>query len=461
MSRLLIIDDDVASCRTLQLHFSGQGHQVDLAHTVDDGLSVARENPPDVIVLDIRMPGRSGLEGLPEFKAVGSDVPVIMITAYHDMDSTIQAMKRGADDYIHKPVDIDELDQAVATALLRVRSDDREMPLGAAEGRDRAGTMVGRSRQMKEVFKIIGRVAPKPVTVLITGESGTGKELVARAIHRAGQNPDGPFVAVNCAALVETLLESELFGHEKGAFTGAVSRQPGKFAMANDGTIFLDEIGELSHVVQAKLLRVLQEREYLPVGGNQVHTTTARVVAATNVDLLERVHAGVFREDLYYRLKVVNLHLPPLREHPEDVFDLVEALLARINRDMPRKVGRVSMDVMDVLHRYAWPGNVRELENVLMKAVALCPGDTLTLDLLPPEIRGDDVAPRQEGVAAAGMSLDDVQREHIGRVLATTGWHRGRACEILGISRPRLRRLIAQYGLTPPDDVVDTDGDDN
>jgi DNA-binding NtrC family response regulator len=418
MSHILIIDDDVASCRTLELHFRSQDHDVRVAHSVDAGLAAAKTTEPELIVLDIRMPGRDGLDGLPEFKQLYSNARVIMITAFHDMDSTIQAMKRGADDYIHKPIDIDELDAAVTRALRRVHPESAgEMLLSGDEvAKPGANIMVGRSRAMKEVFKIIGLIAPKPATVLLTGDSGTGKELVARAIHRAGANPSGPFIAVNCAALVETLLESDLFGHEKGAFTGAVSRQPGKFAMANNGTIFLD----------------------------------ARVIAATNVELLGRVKEGAFREDLYYRLQVVTIHVPPLRERKADLFDLVPSLLARINREMHHKVTRVTGDVMDAFLAYDWPGNVRELENVLMKAVALCPGDAITRDLIPAAIHGTGDAHAYDMRPAAQMSLRDVEKAHIARVLEATRWHRGRACQILGISRPRLRRLMGQYALVPP-----------
>ena len=458
MSRILIIDDDVASCRTLQLHFQSQGHTVALAHNLNDGLGKAKTTDPDLIILDIRMPGRSGLEGLPELKESLPDAPVIMITAFHDMDSTIEAMKAGADDYIHKPVDIDELDTAVATALMRLHSDEGDMSLPHREsGKPGANTMVGRSRAMRGVFKTIGLVAPKTVTVLITGESGTGKELVARAIHDAGRNPAGPFVAVNCAAIVETLLESDLFGHEKGAFTGAVSRQTGKFALANDGTIFLDELSELSPAVQAKLLRVLQEKEYLPVGGVHVQTTTARVIAATNVDLRERVEQGSFREDVYYRLQVVTIDVPPLRSRKEDLLDLVQTLLARINKDMHRKVTRVAMDVMEAFHAYEWPGNIRELENVLMKAVALCPGDAITMDLIPENMVSGHQSTKPSSDRSPLLSLREVEMHHVARVLSATGWHKGQTCEILGVSRPRLRRLIREYGLIPPANIPDAD----
>lgn len=447
--KILVIDDDTASCRTLELHFRSQGHEVELAHNVEDGMAAMRAGRPNVVVLDIRMPGRSGLEGLPDFKQAFPDVPIIMITAYHDMQSTIRAMQRGADDYIHKPIDIDELDAAVERALRRVKTGKEDMLL-EHEGRSDPTTMVGRSRAMKEVFKTIGLVAPKPVTVLITGESGTGKELVARAIHRSGSHPDGPFIAVNCAALVETLLESDLFGHEKGAFTGAVTRQPGKFALAKDGTIFLDEVSELSPSIQAKLLRVLQEREYLPVGGSQIQATNVRVIAATNADLTDRVEQNKFREDLFYRLQVVTIYIPPLRERLEDLPDLVQALLVRINQDMHRKVTRVASDVMKAFYTYHWPGNVRELENVLLKSVAICPSGTITRDLLSPIMLGADNALVDENASAPLSSLQEVEKRQILRVLQATDWHRGRTCEILDISRPRLRRLMKQYELDTP-----------
>ena len=452
MSKILIIDDDIASCRTLQLHFNSQGHETRVSHTADDGLDDAKANSPDVIIMDIKMPGRSGLEALPDFKERFPDIPVLMITAFDDMDTTIQAMKSGAEDYIRKPIDIDELDHALAQALLRKESENKSALVAEDMGLEAgANTMVGRSRAMQNIFKTIGLVAQKPVTVLITGESGTGKELVARAIHRAGSDPSAPFVAVNCAAIVETLLESDMFGHEKGAFTGAVNRQAGKFALAEGGTIFLDEIGELSPSVQAKLLRVLQEREYVPVGGKHPRPTNARVIAATNADLEKRAEEGLFRSDLLYRLKVVTIHIPPLRDRNEDILELVRALLIRTNRELgsPNGVCRIAVDVMDAFVRYSWPGNVRELENMLTKAVALCTGGTITRDLLPGflfESVSDGDSDVVE-VSSSGKSLQDIERTHVLKVLESTNWHRGQACEILGVSRPRLRRLIAQYGL--------------
>jgi DNA-binding NtrC family response regulator len=459
VSNLLIIDDDVASCRTLQLHFRSLGHTVNVAHSGEDGITAASASKPDVIVLDIRMPGKDGLETLPELKDTYPNTPVIMITAHHDMDSTIKAMKHGADDYIHKPIDIHELDGAVDKALSWQEPDEDDMSVINGEVKLDDNTMVGRSRVIKEVFKMIGLVAPKPVNVLITGESGTGKELVARAVHNSSTQSSGPFVAVNCAALVETLLESELFGHEKGAFTGAVNKQAGKFAIANNGTIFLDEISELSLTMQAKLLRVLQEKEYVPLGGSLPQTSNARVIAATNADLSKLVNKGLFREDLFYRLQVFTIHVPPLRERTEDIYDLVQAMLARINQDMRRKVERLSMDVMQSFLSYNWPGNVRELENILIKAVALCTGDIITKEHIPENVYGVIPFDVNHDKSLAEMSLEDVEKDHVARVLKTTGWHRGQACEILGVSRPRLRRMIKQYELRVPDGVQADDED--
>ena len=461
MSEILIVDDDVAGCRTLELHLKGQGHQVAVAHSVEQGLEAARSARPRLLVMDIRMPGRSGLEGLEEFKTEFPGIHVIMITAFHDMESTIEAMQKGAEDYIHKPIDIDELDAAI-DKILRTEGTDGQLAVGGA-ARESTGalTMVGRSRAMKEVFKTIGLVAKSPATVLITGSSGTGKELVARAIHRAGAHPDGPFVVVNCAALVETLLESDMFGHERGAFTGAVNRQAGKFALARGGTIFLDEIGELSPAMQAKLLRVLQYKEYMPLGAKQVETTDARIIAATNVVLDERVASGDFREDLFYRLQVVNIHLPPLRERMEDLPDLVQTLLGRINRELGSHVTHLDGGVMEALRAYHWPGNVRELENLLMKAAALSPGNRLTVDLLPAELAELSPTPSETDVKPLSQwSLAEVERAHVARVLNVHGWHKGRACEVLGVSRPRLRRMIKDYGLVPPDGVQEPDADE-
>jgi DNA-binding NtrC family response regulator len=449
----LIIDDEEASCRTLKLHFSQRGFEVNTTLGAAAGLDSLAAEPVDVVISDIRMPDRDGLWLLERIRERHPGLPVIMITAYQDLDSTVAAMHGGAVDYVPKPIDLEELEAAV----------DRAMTLRAEEGGDglvvgsdaATGTIIGQSRAMKEVFKSIGMVSQSRVTALVLGESGTGKELVARAIHTASPDADQPFVAVNCAALVETLLESEMFGHERGAFTGAVNASKGKVALAGEGTLFLDEVSELSPRMQGKLLRLLEEREYSPVGGTATKVSKVRFITATNVDLAKRARTGEFREDLYYRLNVVNIRVPPLRERRGDIPLLVEHLLKKINREIHKGIRRVPSDVMDALMAYAWPGNVRELENVLMKAVVLAQGDILNIAELPAEIVGETVATAATGQATAAStarspssaSLKDVERDHIKRVLAEAGWHKGRACEVLGISRPRLERRIQEYGL--------------
>jgi len=457
MSTILIIDDDQAICRTLELHFGMNQHQVYLAHNAEEGLQSAKHCSPDVILLDVRLGGTSGLEILPELKQTLPETPIIIMTAFHDMESTIEAMHKGADEYLHKPIDLDELNNAVSKALYYQQCHDNNIELKpVVPAHLNQDTMIGSSSAMKEIYKTIGRVARGQATVLITGDSGTGKELVAKAIHKAAGKSDSPFVAVNCAALVETLLESDMFGHEKGAFTGAIKTQLGKFALAENGTIFLDEIGELSPTMQAKLLRVLQEHEFTPVGATHSQTSNARIIAATNIDLNAAVKEKRFREDLLYRLQVVHIHIPPLSERKEDIPQLVETMLARVNKRLNTGIKRIAVDVMEKLYSYDWPGNVRELENILTKATALCAGDILTADLLPEHILQfqEPVLEPDILTSPAHASLEEIEKAHVARVLKTTGWHKGQTCEILGVSRPRLRRLIAQFELTTPDNLV-------
>ncbi|MBL8489903.1 MAG: sigma-54-dependent Fis family transcriptional regulator [Rhodocyclaceae bacterium] len=450
MKHLLIVDDDQAICLTLRAHFQQMGFHVSIAHSAEEGASLAFSSNIDAIVSDIRLPGRSGLDLLREVKQRRPALPMIMITAFHDLEMTVAAMQGGAADYVPKPIDIDELDAALERALSGGATVGEALVLGPADGSP--SQIVGQSRVMKEVFKSIGLVAQSRVTVLILGESGTGKELVARAIHNASAEKDLPFVAVNCAALVENLLESELFGHERGAFTGAVSAHKGKIEQVGEGTLFLDEIAELSPLMQGKLLRILEEREYSPVGSTHVRKSAARFVTATNADLAARVKAGTFREDLYYRLNVATLELPPLRDRRSDIGLLVETLLRKINRDLRKNLRRVSGDAMACLHAFDWPGNVRQLENVLMKAAVLERGDTLTAEHLPPEVVCHTGGDAGTGGTAPGRipTLRELERDHIRRVLQSTGWHKGEACEILGISRPKLERRIREFDFHPP-----------
>jgi len=456
MDRLLIVDDDENSNRTLKLFFSSQGYDVETAVDAAAGFAMARQHKPDLVISDICMPDEDGLSFLSRLRKTFSDLPVIMITAFQDMASTVAAMKGGAADYIHKPIDIDELRNAVEQVLESARyQEDDALVL---DNKDPLGMIIGRSGKMKEVFKAIGLICQSRVTVLIRGESGTGKELVANAIHKSSDNVDKPFVAVNCAALVETLLESEMFGHEKGAFTGAVNAHKGKVEMAGDGTLFLDEIGELSPRLQGKLLRLLESREYSPVGSRLNKICKARFVTATNVDLEEKVKNGEFREDLYYRLNVFSIVMPALRDHKEDIPDLVEHLLKKMKPDVRRDVRRIPGDVLEALRVYDWPGNVRQLENILLKSVIRAQGNILSMQHLSEEIKNtktpfvDDI---EINVAAKKLSDDGqsvkslkiIEREHIIQVLGKTGWHKGKTCEILGISRPKLDRRIVEYGL--------------
>ncbi len=450
MPRIVLVDDDHAIRTTLDLHLRDLGFDVALAEDVEAGLARIAEKPTDVVVSDIRMTGRDGLSLLDDVVKRWPDLPVIMITAFHDLETTVAAIERGAMDYITKPIDLDELDAAIERGLMR-RTIGRTGALEIDEG-DEPVRMIGHSRAMTEVFKTIARVAQSRITVLVTGPSGSGKEMVARAVHDVSRNRDKPYLAINCAALVDDLIENELFGHEKGAFTGAGATQKGKVELVGEGTLFLDEIGELSMRVQSKLLRLIEQREYIPVGGSRALTSRCRFVTATNVDLEEYVRAGLFRADLYHRLHVVSIRLPALAERKEDIPLLVRHLLKRVNRSLDRRIRFVTAQVLDRLAAYDWPGNVRELENVLIRAAIEEPGDTIGRVCLP----GDGCGPVGRGVEEAepvaaerdeGGSLRDLERDHIEKVLASTGWHKGRACDILGISRPTLERRIREFGL--------------
>ncbi|CAM5387508.1 sigma-54-dependent transcriptional regulator [Thauera mechernichensis] len=446
MTRLLIIDDEPALLLALDMHFCECGFDVRTARSADEALAAGLlADPPDLLVSDIRMPGTDGLALLRQLRAEHPALPVIIMTAFYDMESTIAAMHGGAVEFIPKPIDIARLDAAVDQALRR------DSPLIELDCDLPDSPLVGRSPAMAEIFRSVALVAQSRATVLITGESGTGKEVVARAIHQASVQRDKPFLAINCAALIENLLETELFGHARGAFTGAYTSAQGKVAAAAEGTLFLDEIAELSLPMQGKLLRLLEAREYSPVGSTEVQRSRARFMAATNVDLRERVAGGRFREDLYYRLNVVAVRMPALRERPQDIPLLVEHLLRRISRETGKTIRRISSAALDTLVRHDWPGNVRELENVLMRAAVLSRGDLiLGVDLLTPSplpARSADVLAMQDGEPA---SLKELERQHIERVLVRTGWHKGKTCEILGVSRTRLERRIREFGLQPP-----------
>ena len=444
MQKILVIDDDKSICESLRLYLTEEGYEVGTALTGEDGLKRAQISGWDVIVLDIFLSDVDGLDILRRLKTVVPDASVIMITAFHDMPTTVRAMKLGAVEYIHKPIEIDELDAAIQRVLKRK---------AAAKGKDRGSIalsgqfqkrgLVGRSRAMKEIFKTIGIVSQSKTTVLIEGESGTGKELIARAIHEH-TNPARPFISINCSAIVETLLESELFGHEKGAFTGASYRKLGKFELANSGTLLLDEIGDMSLNMQVKLLRVMQEREFERVGGREKVRTDVRIIGTTNKPLQERVAQGAFREDLYYRLNVIHIVVPPLRERPEDIPLLVDYLLHQLNRELQKKVSRIQTRALEQLAACDWPGNIRQLENTLRRAVVHNQGDLLTADGVA-EAMQETVKSGAQSRSSAIKLLDEVEKEHILIALKFAGGNRGRVCELLGISRPTLQRKIRKY----------------
>lgn len=453
---ILVVEDDRALAQMLAMHFEDAGFQVSLAHRCVDALGLGRDEHFDLVLLDQQLPDGRGIDLIAPLLERDAALPVVMMTGQHDLELAIEAIKQGAADFIHKPIDVEALEVAVAR-LLRNRALAEEAPAAAASsGAPAVRGLIGRSAAMLAVSKEIALCARSAATVLVTGESGTGKEVVARLIHQhSGRS--GSFVALNCAAIVDTLLESELFGHEKGAFTGAQARKPGKFELADEGTLFLDEVGELAPALQAKLLRALQERVVERVGGSAPIPVTARVVAATNRDLLAEAAAGRFREDLVYRLNVIQIRMPPLRERREDIPLLAEGLLGRIAERAGIPLPRLTQAALERLWAYDWPGNVRELENLLTQAAVRARNDLITPDLLGiAQGSAAQRGPREAsatGAAGAGnalQSLDAVESAHIQRVLDHTGGHKGQSCEILGISRPALDRKIIKYGLRVP-----------
>ncbi|MEW6746088.1 MAG: sigma-54 dependent transcriptional regulator [Planctomycetota bacterium] len=448
MSRVLVIDDDKAICRSLQIQLGSRGHTVEVALTGQAGLEQARSSPPDIVFLDLRLPDTHGLEILQRLLSAIPNASVIMITGEQDMNATIEAVRFGAFDYIRKPLDLDEILGAIDKAGRRlVHFDESDLvPIAATTGAPRE--IVGKDRGIIDVLKQVARVSATSVTVLIEGESGTGKELVARAIHGASC-PDEPFVAFNCSAVVPTLWESEIFGHEKGAFTGADRRKIGKLELAGKGSVFFDEIGDMSLELQAKLLRALQEREFERVGGTEMVPLRARVMAATHRDMEAMVAEKCFRADLMHRLTVARIRVPPLRERPGDIRLLVEHLLGRINAFLNRSIRAISRSALERLEAYDWPGNVRELENVLMRSVAQCDGDILEhIDCPRADLSSAEREPASAQVAGI-KTLRDAEREHVLLALERMGWNITHTAKALAISPTTLRKKIADYGLGP------------
>jgi two-component system nitrogen regulation response regulator GlnG len=472
MANLLLIDDDPDLLPDQVAHvFPAPAHRVEVAHTGADGLKRVAKVRPDVILLDLRLPDQSGLDVLRELRQIDARIPVVLVTVVRSADSAIEAMRQGAYDYLLKPLDLQKLDRVIGEALKVARlMRQPAVSVGTPPDDEPAGeAIVGSSRAMQEVYKAIGRVADQTFPVLITGESGTGKELVARAIYQHGPRAKATFLALNCAAIPETLLESELFGHEKGAFTGAERRRIGKFEQVNGGTLFLDEIGDMPLALQAKLLRVLQEQAFERLGGSETIRTDVRLIAATHRDLKAWSDEGKFRLDLYYRLAVFTIHLPPLRERGEDLALLVQFYLRRGSRELGREVREVAPEALERLRGYSWPGNVRELQSVLKQALLRAHGPVLLPDFLPelPEPGGEPAA----AVAPAGGHVDleaflhqrlgpdsrdlyketlrELDRFLLPRVLEYTGGNQYRAALLLGMARQTLRSKLRHLGLLP------------
>jgi len=461
---ILVCDDEEIMRDVLETILSSAGYKVDLAKTGEEALEIYEQKTFDVVLMDVSMPGMGGLTALQELVKLDSEAVVLMITAYATFDTAISAWEKGATGIIRKPFQNEQILARVARGVKTKRKEEERVNLRQAMTRSVSrDAIIGRSDKMENVFRLVERVAPARSTVLISGESGTGKELVAKAIHEASPRADMPFVAVNCSNIPSELLESELFGHTKGAFTGAVAAKKGLFEVADTGSIFLDEIGDLRPETQVRLLRVIQEREFTPLGETATVKVDVRIIAATNVDLKEAVRNGTFREDLYYRLSVVPLELPPLRERNEDVLPLTKHFIHKYNLENGRDISEnLSPEVLSLLENYYYPGNVRELENIIERAVVIAPTDEITVECLRPEVRNPELAfemmKDSEGFSAdidisRGVNFyDEVRRfeiDLIRRALDQTGGHQSRAARLLGLNATTLNSKIKTYNILP------------
>lgn len=441
-----LIDDDPTVRALVEHILDGAGYQVEGFSSGPEALA-ATGRRPDAVLLDLVMPEMDGAQVLRELKRRYPDLPVIVLTAVNDVSRAVEVTKLGAYDYLVKPVDNERLAATLDHALSHNRLErEVERLRGELGERYHLRNLVGSSSAMCRVYEQIEKVIESDITVFISGESGTGKELVAKAIHYGSHRASGPFVDVNCAAIPEGLQESEIFGHERGAFTGAVAAHPGKFEQAQSGTIFLDEVGEMAPSAQARLLRVLQERIVQRIGGTRRIELEVRVISASNRDLAEMVREGGFRQDLYYRLVVFPIHIPPLRERREDIPPLVDHFLRKFAEDAGRRVERVAPKAMERMVQYAWPGNVRELENVVHRSLLVASGPEITEEDLPPELGGANVAEPQDEEQGF-LSLDEIEQRAIARVLGACSWNLSEAARRLGIGRSTLYRKIEQYGL--------------
>ncbi len=450
---ILVVDDDPGHRTTLETIIKSWGYRVEVANDGSKAVEKVKQKPFDLILMDVRMTIMSGIEALKLIKECNPAIPILIMTAYSSVESAVEALKAGAYDYLTKPLDFEVLKLSIERAREHVGLKEENRALREKLRADfDLKNIIGKSLPMKELIDMVAMVAPSEATVLITGASGTGKELIARAIHFNSPRKDQPLVIVNCAALIETLLESELFGHEKGAFTGADKRREGRFMQANQGTIFLDEIGEMSALMQAKLLRVIQEREIQRVGGDATVRVDVRILAATNRDLQQEVATGKFREDLYYRLNVVTLNVAPLRERRDDIALLAQHFLEKYSKKNRKAVKAFSPIAMDMLLKYGWPGNVRELENALERAVILLTGDYITEKELPLSIK--ETYSEQNGRVLplspikGSLPLVEIEKMAITAALEEAGGNKSEAARRLGINRKTLHKKLKDYGVS-------------
>ena len=465
MPTLLVIDDEASILHAFRRVFRPPDVDLLTAGTVAEGMELAAQHQLDAVIMDINLPDESGLKAYQRLRQIDARVPVLFITGHGTTDQAIEAMKLGAFDFLLKPLEIKTIRDLVSRAfeISRLQRVPALMPEQAQAAPETSDVLIGRCCGMQEVYKAIGRVAPQNVTVLVLGESGTGKELVARAVYQHSKRAHAPFLAINCAAIPETLLESELFGHEKGAFTGAERKRIGKFEQCSGGTLFLDEVGDMPPLTQSKLLRVLQEQRFERVGGSETIQTDVRLIAATNRDLEKLVAAGQFRSDLYYRLSIFTIKLPPLRERLDDLPLLIDHFLRRFNRELSKEVIRVAPETMETLQRHTWPGNLRELQSVLKQALLRATGPILLPDFLP-NLSHEGAKP----LAAKGLDMDGfieqrlkagsqnlyaellehMETQLLTKVLTHTGGNQLQAAKILGITRGSLRTKIRALGIS-------------
>ena len=450
--RILVVDDEVNARTALAELLRDEGYEVETAADAFKGLGKYESFAPHVVVTDLKMPGMDGIELVKKIRGSEDPAAVVVMTAFGAVSSAVDAMRAGAAEYLTKPLNFDEL-LVVLDKVFEQQELRRETRQLRQRVRDRVapGNIVGSSPPMQRVFEVVDQVAPSRATVLITGESGTGKELVANALHQRSARANGPFVKLHCAALAESLLESELFGHEKGSFTGAMARKDGRFQLADGGTLFLDEIGEISPAIQVKLLRFLQEHEFERVGGNQTIKVDVRVIAATNRDLADLVAKGKFREDLFYRLNVVSLEMPPLRDRRTDIPALAKFFLDRYVTENAKSIDAFTSEALERLAAYDWPGNVRELENAVERAVVLCNTPVIEARHLPPSVQPRTTPAGMPSIPGASMS--DIERYAILETLKSTGGSTSKAADILGISVRTIQYRLHQYNEAPRSDV--------